>query len=140
MTKENQIITQVLALLNDITIANGYSFNVTSVVEWRDSDLAESELDAIEVRDVSNMPAEDDEQEHLLTIDITLISAGGTSPSDHRERVQDVIAAFSAIEEESFVTGAEFLGLERDAEKQKKRFMKTRITMGVIYNAERWNI
>jgi len=140
MTIENTIIAKIVVLLGNITIAKGYSFNLKSIVEWRDSDLAESELDAVEVRDISNLPAEDDEMEHLLSIELTYVSAGGTTPAVHRARVQEIITASSAIEDQSYVTGAELLGLEKDVEKQKKRFMKTVIHLGVLYNAERWNI
>ena len=137
---ENQIITAITGNLADITQVNGYSFDLTGVFEWRESDLDESELDAVEIRDISNEPYEDDELQHLLVIEATLVSAGGTTPAVHRQRVQDVITALSLIENESFVVGAMFMGSDKDSEKQKKRYLKTMIRLGVIYQAERWEI
>jgi hypothetical protein len=141
MSMQQTIITALLTNLGNISVANGYSFNISGhVFEWQDTDLAESETDAIEVRDISNYLSEGDEQEHDLTVQITLVCAGNTSPANLRARIQDVLTAFALVENVSKVTGARLLGVDVDTEKRKKRIMEAVFRFSITYYTEIWEI
>lgn len=141
MSVEADIIAQVKSDMEDITIANSYSFDITTVDEWRYSDLdEETELPAIDIKDPLNEPYEGDEMQHILTVEVTLVDEAGRTAAQHRARVEDLMTAIGLIEGQSYVVGAMWLGGERDSEKAKHRYFKTMVRYGVLYQAERWEM
>ena len=141
MSVEATIVAQIKSDMQDITIANGYSFDVTTVDEWRYSDVdEETELPLIDIKDPLNEPYEGDELQHILTVEVSLVDEAGRTAAQHRARVEDLITAIGLIENQSYIIGAISLGTERDSEKAKKRYFKTMVRYGVLYQVERWEI
>jgi hypothetical protein len=138
-TFEQNIMTQIISDLGNISIANGYSFDVGSnVFEWRDSPLVDdSELPGIIVRDPLNAVSDEDDHEHSLTLEVIIVDAGDGSPASVRQKIQDVIIAVALIETDDNVEveRAEFVSAEKEVEKGTKRLTGARLTFNLVYYA-----
>ena len=110
MSVEQDIMTQVLANFNNISIANGYSFDINGhVYEWRDSDIPESIIRAIVVRDIHEEIVDQDDQMHRLELEITAFAYGNTGPALIRAMKQDILTAFSLIKTQLSIMDAEYI-------------------------------
>jgi hypothetical protein len=141
MSVEQDIMTAVMTNMNNISIANGYTFDVGSnVFEWRDSPLNDGEFPAIIVKDVYNEVSEEDEKEHTLTVEIQLVDSGNSSPASIRAKVQDILTAFYLIIDEDFVASADFRSAEKAVEKADKRYSSAILTFFVYYYSEAFTL
>ena len=146
MSIRQQIVDAIKARLSDISIANGYSFDMTAakVTEWRDTPIQEDvDTHGIDIRDVqaSRTSQDDDEQQWQLVTELEFFEIGDLSPSQVRQKVQDVTTALSTLDGEDFVQGAYLEDVEIDvARLKKRRISAVLITMIVHYYAEEWEI
>jgi len=142
MSKEQDIFDFVFAEMLKISIANGFSFDIGDrVFDWRDSPFEDSELPAINVRDISNQIVEEDTKEHTLTFDIALEDVGDNAADSIREKKQDIITAFSNILGSNLEVHAFFLASETFSEKEKRFAVFTSIQFEVTYYVEdEWEI
>jgi len=143
-TIRQDIIDEIDTLLNAISIANGYSFDVDGkVFEWRDIPISEDDYPCIIFRDVRDYFSEDSESEHVLEIEIAVIpTPGSTSTAALRDMLQDVLTAFSALEESSNVdvSGSQYMGSEMEVEHLKKIYAGASMLFNVEYVTDRWEI
>ena len=127
-----------------ISIANGFSFNISGkVFEWRETPFADEELPAIIIRDPAHrlIDENDDVAENELDIEIVLLPApDNESPEDLRNKKQDVMNAFKLIENETYVTGAQYVDSEIQVEHEKKKFAGSLMRFKVRYATDRWNL
>ena len=146
MSIRQQIVDAIKARLSDISIANGYSFDMTAakVTEWRDTPIQEDvDTHGIDIRDVqaSRTSQDDDEQQWQLVTELEFFEIGDLSPSQVRQKVQDITTALSTLDEEDFVQGAYLEDVEIDvARLKKRRISAVLITLIVHYYAEEWEI
>ena len=140
MTTEEALFNRVLALMQEVTVANGYSFDIRNVYDSRDIPLDESELPMFNVFDESNITDEEDELKRNLRIAINFEDVGDNSPAVNRSRKQDVLNAFKKIETEANVIGASFLGTETDIETKNKKSTAVQFLFNIEYQGERWTI
>jgi len=137
MTKEQDIYNFVFTEMLKISIANGFSFDISGrVFDWRDSPFEDSELPAINVRDVTNEIVDADTREHTLTFDIALEDVGENAADSIRGKKQDILTAFSNIIQSDLVVHAFFLASETFSEKEKRFAVFTSIQFEVTYFAE----
>lgn len=141
MTTEQLICTDLDTALKAISIANGYSFNITGkVYEWRDSDLAESDVPGIIWRDYKNEIDPEGEESHVLRFEIVVVAAGNTSPATVRQMVQDAITAFFTLENKAVFPGKKVSGcylnhVDKAVERNKKRLAAAKIDCYTTYTA-----
>lgn len=142
MTTEQLIINNLDTALKAISIANGYSVDISgNVFDWRDSDLKESESPGIIYRDYLNEWEVDGEDSHKLHFQIAIIAAGNTSPATIRAVVQDVITAFYTLEDKrvfdpKYVSGCYMVKVEKAVERAEKRVAGAQIDCYVEYTTE----
>jgi len=126
-----------------ITIANGYSLNISgNVFEWQDHDLAEAEVPAIIFRDVGDVSDDEDERLHSLEIEVAVVAKGSTSPDTMREIMKDVLTAFSQIETQSTVKiiGAGYTGSVSEIDRDNKRWAESVMRFIIQYQTDYWEI
>ena len=146
MSIRQQIVDAIKARLGDISIANGYSFDMTTakVTEWRDTPIQEDvDTHGVDIRDIqaSRTSQDDDEQQWQLVTELEFFEIGDASPSLVRQRVQDITTALSTLDEEDFVQGAYLEDVEIDvARLKKRRTSAVLITVVVHYYADEWEI
>lgn len=140
MTTEETIFNRVKALMQEISIANGYTFDLANVYDSRDIPLKDGEFPVVNIADESNLTDEEDEQLHHLRIAITLEDVGDDSPATVRGKKQDILNAFQKIEQESYVVGAAFLGTESFTETITKKSTACQFLFEIDYYGERWEI
>lgn len=98
MTKRQQIMDAVKARMETISIGNNYSSNLGErIFVWRLSNLADTELPAIVIRDVSNSAVENATIgmfRWALGIELQIICSDGSTTADQlRAMIQDVYTA-----------------------------------------------
>lgn len=146
MSIRQQIVDAIKTRLGDISIANGYSFDMTTakVTEWRDTPIQEDvDTHGVDIRDIqaSRTSQDDDEQQWQLVTELEFFEIGDASPSLVRQRVQDITTALSTLDEEDFVQGAYLEDVEIDvARLKKRRISAVLITLIVHYYADEWEI
>jgi hypothetical protein len=142
MSTEQSIVTQALSNLGDISIANGYSFDVSgNVFEWQDSPLDDdSQCPGIIFRDVGDDTAEDDDQLHVLNCEILVVDVGDNSPTSIRAKKQDVLTAMALLEQENYVERVEYHGSEKEVERMQKRMAVVTMRFGIAYYALEFQI
>jgi hypothetical protein len=135
-------MAKILSNMLTISIAHGFSFNIgNNVFEWRDTPLADSEFPAIIIRDPTEGMIDEDENLHQLDLEVILIPApGDDSPESLRNKKQDVLNAFKLIENETYVSGAQYIGCENAVDHEKKKFASSLMRFQVIYPTERWGL
>jgi len=139
MSVRQQIIDQLDTNFNLISVAEGYSFDINGhVYEWRDIPLKDEELPAINYRDVFDSIADEDEQEHELTVEVILFAVGTASPAAVRAMIVDILTNFKLIMQENFVSGARHINNEMDVEHIKKRYAAAVLTFTITYYTEIW--
>ncbi len=138
MSARQDIVTVLLGYMNNISIANGYSFDINSnVFEWRTGGLNDTEKPGLVLRDSFSDTVEGD-SEHSLNIEIAIYAEGGTSPATIRAMMQDVLTAFQQIE--SSVEGAQFVSTEMEVDHQNKKEASAWLNFNVNYYTNRWEI
>jgi len=124
-TVNQNIIAKIIANMLTISIANGFSFNISGhVFEWRETPLGNSEYPAIIVRDPAHRLTNenDDVAENELDVEIVLLpEPDNESPEDLRNKKQDVMNAFKLIENETYVAGAQYVDSETQVEHENKK-------------------
>lgn len=146
MSIRQQIVDAIKTRLGDISIANGYSFDMIAakVTEWRDTPIQEDvDTHGIDIRDIqaSRTSQDEDEQQWQLVTELEFFEIGDASPSLVRQRVQDITTALSSLDEEDFVQGAYLEDVEIDvARLKKRRITAVLITLIVHYYADEWEI
>ena len=142
MTTRQKIVDKIVGNLKDISIANGYSLDINDHVwEWRDTILSENEIPGIIIRDISDIISDQDEQEHTLIFEIVaLASEGNNSTKIIRNLTQDVLTAFSLIEKENYICGANYLNSEMEVEQLKKRYAAILMSFSISYFEDIWSI
>lgn len=142
-TVEQQIITAIDGLLKGITPGNGYDWDASAAVyEWRVVPQTGADLPAIvyQGREL-RAPVEDDERRRELIVDIAMLDDGAASAASVRDKKQDILTALSALEEESVVLGARFLGSRANVEHNRLRVADELISISVEYYAsDPWTI
>lgn len=135
MTVEQQIMAKALENFGNISIANGYSFDINGkVAEWRETPLdPKSELPFVILRDYDNLTSEEDEQERLLMLEVVIVAAGGSAPDAVRAMKQDAIKAANLLSGESFVAGVYFYRAQSFSEIDNKRLAGVLMDFGVQY-------
>ena len=142
MTTEQRICTNLETALKAISIANGYSVDISgNVFEWRFSDLGQSETPGIIWRDYLNEWEEDGEDSHRLYFQIAVIAAGNTSPATIRSIVQDIITAFYTLENKTvfdptYISGCYMVKVEKSVERHEKRVAGAQVDCYVEYTTE----
>lgn len=146
MSIRQNIVDAIKTRLADISIANGYSFDMTAakVTEWRDTPIQEDvDTHGIDIRDfqASRTSQDDDEQQWQLILELEFFEIGDASPALVRQRVQDITTTLSTLDEEDFVQGAYLEDVEIDvARLKKRRISAVLITLIVHYYADEWEI
>lgn len=141
MSMKQTIMTAVLSYLNGISIANGYSINISgNVYEWPDSDIPKSITYAIIVRDPHDEIMEGDVEEHRVEYEVVMRVVGNTSPTLLRAIQQDILTAFSQVETLSGVEGAEYESSDVEVEKEQHRMAYIAMYFSVYYRSEEWTI
>lgn len=142
MTVNQQIVTKVIELMQSISIDNGYSFDMDAD---RVYDSRQATIDSGWAISVYDSEAENDEDggynEHNLTIDIELTgTSGDDTQTDLRERIQDILTAFSEIENESYVAEATYDGHEKLYDHDETIIGQANIHFSVTYKSDRWKL
>lgn len=90
-----QIVTAILARMSTITTANNYETDIgNSVHEFRQTDFQESELPAMDVRDVSeSVEKRGGNDIFSLSIEIEAKTLGSTSGTQARDIIADISKA-----------------------------------------------
>lgn len=141
-TIEQTIVTQALANLNDISIANGYSFNVSgNVFEWKASLFEEvDDLPAINLEDYGDKIADNDDQLHGLKLYVQIADVGDNSPASIRQKKQDVLTALSLLANENYVASVEYNGSEKESQKFARRMTQVSMFFTIWYYAPDYEI
>ena len=143
-TVNQNIIAKIITNMLTISVANGFSFNISGhVYDWRETPFDDAELPAIIVRDPAHRftDGNEDVAENELDIEILLMAApDNTSPEDLRNKKQDVMNAFKLIENETYVTGAQYLDSEIQVEHEKKKMAGSLMRFKVWYPTDRWSL
>ena len=141
MSIEQSICNNLSTALNDISIANGYSFDVGgNVFEWRDTDLKKTEVPGIIWRDHLNEFDPDGEESHKLYFHIIVVASGNTSPATIRNMVQDAMTAFLTLEnpavfDPKHISGCYFVKITKAVERHENKVSAAEIDCYVEYTA-----
>lgn len=88
------IIQQIITQLQNISIANGFSNNITTIDDRRTATYNASELPAISVKDVlETVTKRNNNHINVVTINISIKTLGDTSIKDSRNISADVVKA-----------------------------------------------
>jgi hypothetical protein len=140
-TVEQEIFDEIIDLLKDISIVNGYSFDLDERVdEWRDIPYEDEMLPVVDVRDPGNDSDDEDEDLRRYQIDVRLYDNGTTAPAKVREKAQDVLNAVKLLRDHTEVETVEFLGSEKEIAKGAKTFSCITLRFVVLYHAEYFTI
>jgi len=142
-TTEQAIFDWALTYLGQISIDEGYSFDIDGRVdEWRDIPHEDEALPAIDVRDPANNIEQDEHEEeyHRYEIEVTLYDAGSASPASVREKAQDILTAMKQLRELDGVETVLFLGSEKEIEKGAKTYSAITLRFAVLYYADVFEI
>ncbi len=87
-----KIMEKYLSMLGDISVANGYTTDFITVVEWRKYPFDSSDLPAIEIQDPESIVVDFDNfsTTWALTLNITIVLKGNETPEDLRNMIQDI--------------------------------------------------
>ena len=140
MTIEEQIAEKVIELMQGITQANGFTWDVNQVLDWPDTPFAEGDEDTIAVRDIESTISEDDEGQRAVRYEVMLFVSGDDAPNQLRDKTGDIVRAFSDIEQESFVSGGSFEDRDYFVERDIARVGLSIMVFRVDYYAGEWTI
>jgi len=137
-TKEESIIDAIITEIGNISTENGFSFDIGSnYADWRDTELDDSELPFINVREIEDRIIEDDEHEHILFVDIDLMVAGSaTAAKDARNKKQDILTAmnnFYSNNISSLIAGIRYGGSIYITEHEIKKFTGVTLNFQITY-------
>lgn len=143
-TVNQNIIAKLLINFGNISIANGYSFDINGhVYEWRETPPVDAELPLINIKDPAHRFVDSDENpnENELDIEIDFIAApGDDSPADVRDKKQDIMNAFKLIENESYITGAQYIDSELLVDHDKRKYAGSTMRFKIWYATDRWSL
>jgi hypothetical protein len=145
MTKQQQIMDAIDAVLNNISIANGYSFDISGrVKEWP---VLQSVKDwTISYFDNSSEISEDESNgyfKHLLQLDIVLEGAAGLATlSSLREKMQDVLTALKSLRDDypEYVDSVNYIGHEKIVEQEQYRLAGAKMAFNIGYSTDYFKI
>lgn len=146
-TIRQSIMECVVAEMKDISIANGYSFDIqdgenTRVVEWRDEPIdLQTEDRGIIVRDPELKKMEETDIKRRLTVEIEFFEVGNTSPAEIRQMEQDIITAMKNVLRHGDVKNVEFFDSEMTVERAEKRISDSILTFYIdYYGNDEWTV
>ncbi len=145
MTTRQQIINAVIARLQTIAIANGYSADLAdNVHEWPALNVSLDKMPAAIVTDPGGQI--DDagvigRTDHSLQVEIELIAKGATAVADIRALVGDVLTAVGTDPEWSgLAVDTTATGVQIAVEEHKHLFAGAQIDLEILYRTETWGI
>lgn len=98
-TVQQLIATNLDTALKAISIANGYSFNISGkVYEWKATDVQLADLPCVIWRDYTVEWHEDDQQMKTIRFELVLVATGSTGPATIRQMIEDILKAFFTLE------------------------------------------
>lgn len=144
MSTRQDLMTYLKSGFEDITIANGYSFDINKIFEWRDTPLNDGEFDSIIIFDTSEYFSEDTEDDHILDIQIVVVpDPGSDAITNLRSMIEDVLIFFKDNEDyikANINVEVKFTGSEISIEHTKKKYFEGLMTFEISYHTDRWEI
>ena len=147
MSKRQDIIDSLNTLFGNISIANGYTFNIGSdVFEWRTTPLPDSKTKALNFWDDEETCEEEGNLLwHDLHIKVNLLcNEGADKAATLRARMQDVLTAFKGILEDTDVIDtvkeAYYVGSTMDVEHADKKETAALMEFVIRYITPLWEI
>ncbi len=145
MTVRQQIITAVIARLQTITVANGYSADLGSdVFEWPGLPISPNKLPGAIVTDPGGQIEDagvSGRLDHTLPIEVDLLTRGATAVTAIRALIGDVLAAvgtdpqWSALAVDTRCTGVTIA-----VEEHEHLFAGAQINLEIKYRTAQWAI
>ena len=136
MTTQTQIENAIDTAFKDISIANGYSFDMNSdrVFEHRAAEI--SKAWAISHYDTEDEVNNENGIDHALSIEVVLTGKPAT-PAELRDKMQDIITAMFTIESESFIDYINIDGSNKTFDHEEEKISEATFDFTVYYKCDR---
>jgi hypothetical protein len=145
MTVRQQIVNAVIARLQTITVADGYSADLGSnVFEWPALNISPNKMPAAIVTDPGGQIEDagvSGRLDHTLPLEVGLITRGASGVADIRALIGDVLGAVGSDPQWStLAVDTTCTGVTIDVEEHEHLFAGAQIDLEIKYRTAQWAI